>query len=163
MGTEVRACQESVLIDGGDDLVMLLEQQCDLYRQLKRLTERQRSLIDRADAEPLLALLGERQKVVDQLTRLDSRLARAKQEWMRLHASVPAQAREHVERLVLELRELLGEILEADQRDSEQLSARKASLQSALTSVQAGKQAHAAYAPAPPDRSQYVDRTDEET
>jgi len=145
------------------DLVALLERQCELYRQLKRLSERQRSLIDADEAEPLLELLSERQRLVDRLTSLDARMVRARQEWARMQASVPPERRARLERLLAEARGLLGQILDADRRDSELLSARKTWLEGALSGIRTGRQAQAAYqAAAAPAASRFVDQTDEQ-
>ncbi len=55
-------------------LVDRLTQQRDLYQQLKTLSDQQGQLIADGQAEQLLAVLSQRQGLVDQLTQLNEKI-----------------------------------------------------------------------------------------
>jgi hypothetical protein len=130
----------------GEQLVGLLEEQRNCYEQLKRLAERQRRLIADQDAESLLKILAERQRLVDRLGELNKALQPYRQEWADTYAQLAPQRREHVRQLLDEINVLLGSILIADAEDSRLLAAKKSNVADRLKQTASAKTANAAYA-----------------
>ncbi len=127
-------------------LIELLEQQRDCYRRLKDLAERQRRLITDQDPEALLKILGERQKLVDQLTELNQALAPFRQEWANTYTQMQSDRRQHVQEVLDDINMLLGAIMVTDAEDSRLLAAGKERIGSELREAAAGRRANTAYA-----------------
>lgn len=130
----------------GRDLVTLLEEQRDLYRELRELGSRQRPLISADDAEPLLALLRGRQELITRLMRVQTELGPHRRVWRERLASLPPVQRDCVLRLVKESDALLESILQEDQEDSALLTSRKQMLAVGVRNVSGAQAVHAAYA-----------------
>ncbi len=130
----------------GSRLLELLEQQRSLYRRMRALTERQRSLVVRDDTQPLLKLLADRQKLVDELVKLNEDMAGFRRDWTNIYNSLDEASRERVSELLEEANSSLGAILQSDSKDSETLSARKQSVGDRLLGSAAAGRASAAYA-----------------
>lgn len=127
-------------------LIQLLEQQRGCYRQLKDLAERQRRLITEENPEALLKILAERQKLVDQLTQLNTALAPFRQEWANTYTQMQSDRRQHVQEVLDEINMLLGAIMVTDAEDSRLLAAGKERIGSQMREAAAGRRANTAYA-----------------
>jgi hypothetical protein len=126
-------------------LVTLLEHQRTLHRQLRILSDRQRSLVAEDDAETLLRLLSERQRLVDGLVNLNARLAPYRAQWTNFYGSLDEQRRRQVALLLEEVNGSLAAILQSDGRDSATLTAKQQSMAGRLAAFDAGSRASAAY------------------
>lgn len=129
-------------------LIGLLEQQRGLYGRLRHLADRQRTLVVQDDPQPLLALLTERQQLVDGLVGLNEQLAPYRSEWTRVYGGLDEPARKHVAELLEEANTALGSILKSDSHDTAALTARRQGMVHQLATVDAGSRASAAYASA---------------
>lgn len=129
-------------------LVTLLRRQLVLYRDLHVLASRQRVLVGLDDPGPLLALLGERQRIVAALGDLSRRLAPFQAQYRTQAADVPEEIRREAEELLRASAEMLRRILKLDDEDSRTLAARKAHTAVQIQSLTAGQQAFRAYGPA---------------
>ncbi len=76
-----------------DRLVVLLERQCELYRKLKALSERQRGMIASDRPDMLIETLQERQAHVTELTRLNQRLLPFRRDWNATLATLDEQTK----------------------------------------------------------------------
>lgn len=130
----------------GSRLLELLEQQRSLYRRMRALTERQRSLVVRDDTQPLLKLLADRQKLVDELVKLNDDMAGFRRDWTSIYNGLDEPSRQRVSELLEEANSSLGAILQSDSKDSETLSARKQNIGDRLVDSGAAGRATAAYA-----------------
>lgn len=131
-------------LDAGQ-LVTLLEHQRTLHRQLRILSDRQRSLVAEDDAETLLRLLSERQRLVDGLVNLNARLAPYRSQWTHFYGSLDEDCRHRVASLLEEVNGSLAAILQSDGKDTATLTARQHSITGQLAAFDAGSRASAAY------------------
>lgn len=129
-------------------LIGLLEEQRGLYGRLRLLAERQRGLVVQDDPQPLLALLTERQRLVDGLVGLNGRLAPYRSEWTTVYGGLDEPKRRQVAELLEEANAALGSILQSDSHDTAALTARRQGMVQQLATVDAGARAGAAYATA---------------
>lgn len=129
-----------------NELVRLLERQRDVFQQLRTLADRQRALVSQDDPTPLLSLLADRQRLVDDLTRCSFLLGPYRRNWSDLMTKLGATERTSVEDLLSENDRILGSILSTDQRDSETLKTRQEATAAMLTRASGGGSARRAYA-----------------
>lgn len=132
----------------GERLVELLEQQQALYRQLRILSDRQKVLVVQEDAEPLLTLLAERQRMVDGLVALNGRLAPFRKRWTEFYSGLDETCRKRAAELLEEVNGSLNAILQSDRKDTATLGARRQNVAQEMASLDAGSRAGAAYADA---------------
>lgn len=126
-------------------LLDLLTEQRSQHRRLQLLTERQRILVADDDPQNLLALLAERQGVVDGLGALNQRLAPYRETWTRTYHELDPATRRQVKELLEESNELLAAVLNSDRADTETLGARREVAASTLSSSRLTGRATAAY------------------
>lgn len=136
---QVTRLDPSVMID-------LLTKQRDLYRSLRDLSAKQRTMISGGRPELLLNILRDRQDLVTTLARLNEELGPFRRNWDSLYAGLPDAQREQASRILHEINDLLRVILRTDQEDGALLSARKQTIASELADVSGGRTANAAYA-----------------
>ena len=129
-----------------DRLVALLERQCELYRKLKALSERQRGMIASDRPDMLIETLQERQAHVTELTRLNQRLSPFRRDWNATLATLDEQTKGTVSEMVTTINTLLTGIIESDQQDGAMLSARKQMVASELSGLSGGRVANLGYA-----------------
>ena len=143
-----------------DDLLALLDKQLALYQRLNAMAGQQHTLVSEEDPAALLSLLGERQRLLDELAELDARIAPVRREWDRIGPTLPVSARRRAKAVFQESRQLLAGIIASDQKDTELLEGRKVNVQAALQTIGAAQQAHTAYGNKAPGLSRYFDCTD---
>lgn len=127
-------------------LVQLLEHQRVLYRRLRLLAERQRTLVVADESNSLLELLGERQRLVDGLVQLTSQMAPYRTRWTQLYQEMEETARRQVTSLLEEVNGSLSSILSSDSNDTATLMARRDSVGQQLGVLGESARAGAAYA-----------------
>jgi len=143
---EVRTMDASPSLADEGPLLALLRRQNDVYRRLRVLADRQKALVAEDDVQPLLALLAERQKLVDSLVELNRQLAPYRADWTARYSRLDAATRKEVAALLEEANAALGAVLLGDQRDSAALEARKRDLGGRLSTTDAASRASHAYA-----------------
>ena len=148
---------------GPDELLGLLEKQLALYQRLQELAGRQGQLVSGEDPGALLVLLGERQRLLDELAELDAEVAPIRRDWERISVTLPQPVLRRARAIFQESRQLLEGILASDQKDTELLEGRKTNVQEALRTIGAARLAHAAYGRRGPGQSKYFDGTDQES
>ncbi len=129
-------------------MIELLRHQQVLYRRLRQLSDRQKQLVMREDAEGLLEILSERQRLVDGLVGLSGLLAPFRERWSEIYGKLEEPRRREVAELLEEANQSLGSILSSDSTDSATLTARKQGMASELAGYSAAGRATAAYASA---------------
>lgn len=130
-------------------LERLVERQHTLFVSLDALGEAQREHIDRDDADGLLRILGERQRLVDELTGIGEESAPLHSRWEELSHALSRERREALRRRIEDLRAIAARVHERDERDRAELERRRASLADQIIGVVRNKGAIAAYARAP--------------
>jgi len=132
--------------DRGSRVAELLGEQRDLYRELSRLSDKQRRFITGEEPGELLTVLVERQRLIDRLTGVGRELKPLLAGWQELRGRLDAGQARTIDGLVREVKVLLSEIMRKDEADSALLSARKSQTGRNIENLQAGRQAGAAYA-----------------
>lgn len=125
-------------------VVALLERQLDLYQQLRLLSDQQRPLVEQGAAESLLAVLSQRQKLIQELAGLNEELDPYRQRWAEFWASLESGERQRVGGLVSRTQEILAAIMERDEADRRQLQEAKGRVAGEMGRInQAGAAIHA--------------------
>jgi hypothetical protein len=122
-----------------------LTRQLELYGRLDQLSLRQGALIDDDDTDRLLAVLGERQVVVDEVAEIGTRLEPVRQDWDGFLHGLPAPTREQLRHLVSTLTDLAGIVAGRDEADRRRLELRRSEVGEELASVTRGRSAVRAY------------------
>lgn len=156
--TDAHKCQNDGHDQTGDVLSLLIEQR-DLYAQLAGLAEQQRRMVTGEQAEQLLAILAERQKIVNRLGGLGDRLRPYQQDWPAVRSRMSEAEAQQVDTLLAQANALLSGIIEKDEADVRTLAARKTSTGSTICGLSQRRQAGSAYAASAGGRAQ-VDWTD---
>ncbi len=142
-------------------LISLLRRQVGTYTRLEQLSDQQRGLIAAEDQQRLLALLAERQKLVDELSVLNQGLIPLQKYWRANRETVAPSLRAEADQLVGRAGEILQRILGADEQDARILSARKAQTAKQVTALAQGRQAFEAYSGGVQPHQRQLVRTDE--
>jgi len=132
----------------GTRLVSLLRHQTTLYRRLRLLADRQKALVVQNDAQPLLSLLAERQKLVDGIVGLTKKLAPYRKSWTEFYAQLDDATREEAAGLLEEVNTALASIGQSDQRDTATLAAKRQDMADRLAVVDTASRASVAYSSA---------------
>ena len=144
-----------------EKLISLLRRQVGIYTRLEQFSGRQRGLIAAEDQQQLLALLAERQKLVDELEVLNQGLIPLQEFWRAHRETVAPSLRAEADQLVGRVGEILQRILSADEQDARILSARKAQTAKQVTALAQGRQAFEAYGGGVRPQERQLVRTDE--
>ncbi len=126
-------------------LVPLLEKQRSVFGRLRFLADRQNALVVQDDTRPLIALLAERQHLVDELVGINEQLAPYRRQWTTIYTALREPARRHVAELLEEANGSLSSIVQCDSRDTATLNARRQDLAGRLCAAQNKAAAGAAY------------------
>jgi hypothetical protein len=128
-----------------DALAGLVARQRDLYVRLNAQAERQSALITGNEPERLLELLGERQRLIEELSSLNEEMRPYRKNWPALRRTVSARQAQHIEGLLGEVQSLLTRIMAQDEKDAQLLAARRTATAEAMSGVRSGRQAGRAY------------------
>jgi hypothetical protein len=147
-------------VESPEDVLTLLRRQASLYAGLESLATRQRSLVTEDEVSPLLGLLGERQKLSQELSVIATSLAPSRKEWAVYRRRFTPSQRTEAERLLQDINGRLQRIIETDEHDARVLSARKQAVAQTLRATHSTSQAISAYR-APTSRPRRLDCIDE--
>lgn len=131
-----------------DPVLEALERQVGCYRRLAKLVELQHEHVRQSRTEELLAVLGQRQKVLDQVADLEQTILPAKRQWSMFLDTLPADYRGKAQGLLSESRELLEIITTADRKDALVLQQRKLEVGMALRQAATARVVNRSYAAA---------------
>lgn len=143
------------------EVLSLLHRQVDLYRRFESLADRQRNLIAEEDSQPLLRLLADRRKLIDELTVMSDQLEPYRANWSTMRESLTPDQQGTAEQLLREAGKCLERIIDGDNADVKLLTARKTRTATAVSEVQAGQRMLAAYGDSSHSSGARLDRTDE--
>jgi hypothetical protein len=138
------------------ELESLLNRQLDLYRKLRGLADRQRQLVTQDDPQPLLALLGERQELVDELAGLSEVLLPAQRAWRRCADQVEPAVRTRIEQLLQRISGTLQSVLDSDAEDTRRLASRRQRAHQEVEQIHEGQRALTAYQALAPSTSRFA-------
>ena len=131
-----------------DPIILALEQQVECYKLLAKLAELQHEHVRQSQTEALLDVLGKRQEVLDQVSKLEATIAPAKRRWPEYVAALDGTLRTKAEGLLTETRQLLKQITDADRNDSMVLQQRKLNLGRQIAQATTARQVNRTYAAA---------------
>lgn len=142
----------------GRCVVDLLGRQRDLYIQLDGLSAQQASLVAAEDADGLLGLLGERERVMERVLEVNARLEPYRRRWGDVVERLDEAQRAAVGALVGELEALTRRIAERDEADRRAMEESRRAIGAELGSM--GRQRAAVRAYGGPARAgaRYEDR-----
>lgn len=125
-----------------------LAEQVNCYRRLAKLAMVQHQHIQHSRTEELLAVLRDRQEVLDQLAALQQVVAPAKAKWNEFLLQLTPADRRQAETLLAETRQLLEQITAADKKDVLVLQQRKLNLGRQIAKTSTARQVNRNYAAA---------------
>jgi hypothetical protein len=145
----------------GQRLIELLTQQRDIYRELRQLADLQRQAIDGENSGHLLRILGDRQRLINHLTEVNTELEPFRSRWDQIRQGIDPAGRQIVGELVEEVQALLKGILELDESDCDALKRRTRSCRDQAAALAVGQRVNAAYAARQYQYAapRYIDRT----
>ncbi|CAN0503534.1 unnamed protein product [Laminaria digitata] len=123
----------------------MLTRQRDLYRSLGGLSEKQQAIIAEGQTEQLLAVLSERQVIVDQLAQTNHQIAPLRGRMSEIAEAAPGDQRDRLRGLVAEVQGLLESIIHRDEADRQTLETSKAQVNQELAKVSTAPAAINAY------------------
>lgn len=135
-----------------------LVRQLEFYQRLDTLSARQSELISDDNTDGLLAILGERQALIDRITEIGARLEPVRAAWEAFLLGLPGPTREQIGTLVDALGALAGRVAERDEADRRRLEERRAVVGAELTTIGRGRSALAAYGGRPLRAPVFQDR-----
>ncbi|MDR1534815.1 MAG: flagellar protein FlgN [Planctomycetota bacterium] len=143
--------------DCATELIRLLRAQTGVCRQILDKSARQRELVAGDGENDLLALLAEKQELLDRQRRLAAEAGPHREKWENsARARAPAPVRAEVEGAWNELRELFDRIVKLEDESQERLRERQRRLSVDIGNLQRGKIVNKAYGgnfrPPPPPR-----------
>ena len=98
-------------------LVELLERQVALFDHLGGLAERQSTLVNDGQAEALLALLAQRQQLIDQLDVVTAELEPFRSQWSELWTNLEPSGQKRISPLVERCQQQLSQIMRSRPRE----------------------------------------------
>lgn len=143
----------------GPRLMRLLERSCALCRELDGLSESQGGAVRSGDTDALLAILSQRQSLIDELGHLNEEIEPFRRRWEAYVGRLPSAERATLEAMVAELSSLIERIGERDGADTAALEGQREALAAEISGVRRGRGAVAAYGRRPgEDGAVYQDR-----
>lgn len=124
----------------------IIVQQRDLYLQLDQLSQRQGACIAEDRTQELLGLLGQRQRLIDELGRLNEEMSPFVAQWNELSGSLPEKDRALLRESFDEVSRLVTAIGQRDDADRRALESRKAQVGSEIGGIVNARGAVSAYA-----------------
>jgi hypothetical protein len=126
-------------------LERILGRQLGLYRQLAELSNRQHDLVERDQTDGLMAVLADRQRLIDQIADINGEVEPFAAHWVTLAAKLNDTQRASIGVQLGELDELVASISARDEHDRSVLESRRAEASSALDGLSKRKAAMGAY------------------
>lgn len=124
----------------------IITQVAALYGQLDALSLQQQTLVEAADMDRLLGLLGQRQQLIAALEALVPQFDDLRRTWDKQRTSLPEHTRRDFDRRLSAIEHMAGAIAYRDQQAGTALDAARDAIASELAGLQTGNAAVAAYA-----------------
>jgi hypothetical protein len=129
-----------------DNFIADLTQQKSLYEQLLKLSMRQRDFIAGDRVDELLNLLQQRQSLIEQAGQIENRVKPIKLEWAAVSQSIDEASKQHVQNILAESRDLLGQLAQRDSDDSLVMQQKKLDVRKQIQGTQQQTQVAKHYA-----------------
>ncbi len=126
-------------------LMGLLDRQRQLYRHLQSLVDRQAESVSAGNPDGLLAILAQRQALLEDVRKTNDALLPFRQRWDAVCQMLDEPQRVEVTTAISEINERLQMMMQRDQKDSEMLRLRCRRIGQQLQTARAGRAAIQAY------------------
>ena len=140
-----------------ETLIKLLERQHALVVELARMAERQGALIASGDSDALMALLAQRQQIMDQFQASQDSLTQLSENHSGWN-SVDDEPRRRIGGLVDDITRRLAVVMERDEQAREELTANRDRLGAELSGLSTARQAQQAYVKSRALNNRFADR-----
>lgn len=141
-----------------ESLIDLLMRQEQIVNKLLDLAKYQGKLIESKSTDPLLGLLSQRQKLIDEFTRMQgelNRLTEGREDQLR---GLDTQTRKRIQSLIDDIGNSLNRVMVNDDEDRKALEDAKGQVKADLASTGAAQKARSAYRGAGFVGSQFADQ-----
>ena len=122
-----------------------LDEHCQRLGELDALSQRQAALIGLGDGTDLLALMSERQQVIDDLARLSFRMEPLRRTWDELSPLPPVALRAEIDTRIAAMTTMLHAVRDRDEADRQTLCSRREEIRQELQRLESSKRAVGAY------------------
>ncbi len=139
-------------------LVELLESQQALVEELALLAARQPPLIEAGESDGLLALLADRQRIMDRLVGDQERISQLAESLDHPAGTLGAEARARISRVAAAVSGRLSQIVRSDEEDQVLIGARSQRASRTIAKLDTAKQAHSAYLRSRAVSNRFADR-----
>lgn len=140
-----------------DSLIELLLRQEKVVGKLLDLAKYQGQLIESKSTDPLLGLLSQRQKLIDEFTLMQGELTRLTEGRVDQLRELDSQTRERIQSLIDDIGTTLNRVMAKDDEDRRALEDAKGQVQEELASTGVAQKARNAYRGASVVGSQFAD------
>ncbi len=139
-------------------LVELLEAQQGLVEELSLLAARQPPLIEAGESDGLLALLADRQRIMDRLFGDQERISQLAESIDHPDGTLGGEARTRISRVAAAISGRLSQIVRSDEEDQLLIGARSQRASRMMAKLDTAKQAHSAYLRSRAVSNRFADR-----
>lgn len=126
-------------------LIGLLEEHRALCGMLDAISQRQGQIVAHGEAGAILAILAERESVIDELSRSNARIEPLRRVWDSVSSAVSAEHRDDVAERIEALAGLIGAVADRDTQDRQALELRRDAVVSELRSLETQRRAAGMY------------------
>ncbi len=141
-----------------EGLVSLVDEQRGLYQQLEALSLRQHELVESEDTDALLGVLNERQRLIEYITDVASRMTPYRARWDDHVGKLAEGEREALRRGLDDLASMMARIADRDEHDRRTMEDRRQRVQSQISGVKRGGVAVRSYGQSAPRGPRFQDR-----
>lgn len=124
-----------MLTISSEQVIEALAEQVRHYRELAKLSIRQRHYIQNDQTEELISVLSERETHLSRITELERTVGPRKKNWGDFLGGLGGEARREAEEAMAETRRLLAEITAGDERDALTLQQKKLRIGNEITAT----------------------------
>lgn len=141
-----------------DGLFALVREQIGLYEKLEELSLRQHGLVEDEDTDALLAVLGERQRLIEDISAVASRMTPYRAGWDDHVGKLGEGDRQSLRQGLDSLASMMARIASRDEHDRRTMEDRRQRVQSQIAGVKRGGAAVKSYGQAQPRGPRFQDR-----
>ena len=129
----------------------------ELYDRLIELAGRQMSCIAATDEKGFMAVVAEKQVLIDRLDIIEKELKNVKADWLTVRDGIEPDLVPEIESIASEIEVAIKVLLEADEGSQKKLQKQRGEMLDRIRSAQAGKAAARSYAPKPIEDNRFLD------
>lgn len=146
--------------DCAEKLSRMFDEQTEICRQIKALSEQQQKLVEERREDELLTLLSDKQRLLDRHEQLSTGCQPYREAWDGLREQAGASAHARVEASWEKLRSVLNDIVTLEDASRALLQEQKNRVSMDINKIQRGKIANKAYGGGslPPPQARFSDK-----